>query len=102
QLDVQLVSLETPDGVSLSVMYYPAAVEVSEDEEDKEKQREEAERQRMEAVPIMILHHWKGQAADYEPLARYLQSRGHAVVVPDLRGHGESRDAEQNPDLFKD
>ena len=41
-------------------------------------------------VPMMLLHDWGGSMNDLGPLAQYLQSVGHTVIVPDLRGHGRS------------
>ena len=38
----------------------------------------------------MLLHGWKGSRNDYKDLAPALQALGCAVVVPDLRGQGES------------
>jgi pimeloyl-ACP methyl ester carboxylesterase len=98
--EIEQIELETQDGLSLGVMYYPAAVEESDEKDEKDK--DEEDERRMQAVPIIILHHWKGQASDYEPLALYLQAKGHAVVVPDLRGHGESSSSELNVDRFKE
>ena len=63
--------LETRDGVSLRATFYPGS---------KGKK----------TVPIVILHEWKGNRAQYKDLALMLQAKGHAVLVPDLRGHGES------------
>lgn len=41
-------------------------------------------------VPIIMLHGFLGNRNEYFPLAKYLQNEGHAVIVPDLRGHGGS------------
>jgi hypothetical protein len=41
-------------------------------------------------APVMLLHDWGGTMNDLGPLAQYLQSVGHTVIVPDLRGHGRS------------
>jgi pimeloyl-ACP methyl ester carboxylesterase len=43
------------------------------------------------AVPVVLLHSWKGDGwKEYAGLARYLQERGCAVLIPNLRGHGQS------------
>ncbi|HEY2760478.1 MAG TPA: alpha/beta fold hydrolase, partial [Pirellulales bacterium] len=63
------------DGVGLSATYYPTPLE-------KESAKE--------AVPVILLHQFKGSRADYSGLAIALQSAGCAVLVPDLRGHGLS------------
>lgn len=42
------------------------------------------------SVPVVILHDIGESRDDYVPLALYLQSKGHAVVLPDMRGHGDS------------
>ena len=44
-----------------------------------------------EALPVILIHDFDGDRSALRPLAEYLQTRhGHAVIVPDLRGHGES------------
>lgn len=44
-----------------------------------------------ESVPVILLHDLDGNRKDYTAFAAYLQkSYGCAVIVPDLRGHGES------------
>ena len=65
----------TVDGVPLAATFYPTPLE-------KEAAKE--------AVPVILLHQFKGSRADYNGLALALQKAGCAVLVPDLRGHGHS------------
>jgi pimeloyl-ACP methyl ester carboxylesterase len=49
-----------------------------------------------QTVPVILLHGWNGPrgaggARDFDDLAAELQAAGHAVIVPDLRGHGGSK-----------
>jgi pimeloyl-ACP methyl ester carboxylesterase len=68
-------SLSTEDGLKLAITYFPGT---------KGK----------ESIPVILLHAWKGSRQDFTKengLAPYLQEKlGCAVVVPDLRGHGDS------------
>jgi pimeloyl-ACP methyl ester carboxylesterase len=66
------LTLETRDGLALNAAYYPPI------------------RPSKDVVPVILLHMAKGSSADWAPLALSLQRAGHAVIVPDLRGHGES------------
>ncbi|MBT4694635.1 MAG: hypothetical protein HOB73_14960 [Planctomycetaceae bacterium] len=72
---IESLALETTDGVLLSAKYFPGT---------KGK----------DAVPIIMLHSMINAAstgATYYKLAGDIQKfMGHAVIVPDLRGHGES------------
>jgi len=69
----ETISLTTKDGVVLRCKYYPGA---------KSKT----------TVPIILLHDWEGNRTHMEALAEYLhQNHKHAIIVPDLRGHGESK-----------
>lgn len=70
-LPIREMTLQTKDGVQLGVTYY---------EGSKNK----------DTVPVILLHDEKGSRADMAPLALLLQTEGHAVIVPDLRGHGTS------------
>ena len=65
----------TPDGVQLAATFYPSPLE-----------KEQAK----EAVPVILLHQFKGSRTDYDNLALELQKLNCAVLVPDLRGHGQS------------
>ena len=43
-----------------------------------------------EALSVMVVHEWKGQASPYGRLVVALRDAGCAVIVPDYRGHGGS------------
>jgi pimeloyl-ACP methyl ester carboxylesterase len=68
------ITLDAKDGLKLKCRYYFGKA-------DKK------------TVPIIMLHAWGETGAAMYPLAEALSdpsSHGHAVVVPDLRGHGAS------------
>lgn len=68
------VSLETKDGVLMKATYYPG-------------------KHGKETVPVILVHGFGGNRQDLSSLAAFLQSDvggGNAVMVPDLRGHGDS------------
>jgi pimeloyl-ACP methyl ester carboxylesterase len=69
------LTLTTEDGLKLEITYFAGT---------RGKQ----------SIPVVCLHPFKGSRKDFtEGLAPYLQKElGCAVVVPDLRGHGESRE----------
>jgi pimeloyl-ACP methyl ester carboxylesterase len=68
-------TLVTRDGVSVRATFYPGAA-------------------KKESVPIIMVHGAEGQRGDFKLLAEFLQQQGHSIIVPDLRGHGESTKAE--------
>ena len=66
--------LTTKDEVRLKVRFYSGAAEKT-------------------TVPIILMHRYKGQGSELYALADHLRSEAggeHAVIVPDLRGHGQS------------
>jgi alpha-beta hydrolase superfamily lysophospholipase len=65
------VTLETKDGVSLRATYYGGF-------------------NKKETVPVILIHGWEGARGEYDTLAKGLQQKGHAIIAPDLRGHGQS------------
>jgi pimeloyl-ACP methyl ester carboxylesterase len=73
------VDRKTDDSLQLMLTYYPGASrEAIQDGKGKR------------VVPIVLLHGAKQSRSDFESLALDLQKRGYAVIVPDLRGHGDS------------
>ncbi len=71
------VTLRTKDGVRLECTYFPPP----EDDDDVEGKK---------VVPIILLHGWGQRRSQVAALASFLQKLKHAVIVPDLRGHGGS------------
>ncbi len=70
----QVVDITTSDGVKLKCEFYPGT---------KGK----------ESIPVIALHEWDKNRQSNLLLAGHLQEKlGCAVIVPDLRGHGDSRD----------
>jgi hypothetical protein len=68
--------LPTGDGLLLAMTYYPGPTYT----DTKDRQ----------IIPVVLLHMWKQSRGDYKDLAPFLQRLGYAVLVPDLRGHGDS------------
>jgi pimeloyl-ACP methyl ester carboxylesterase len=86
----QRLELTTKDQVQIHCTYYPGM-------------------HGKQTVPVILLHGWDGprgagSGQDVTDLALVLQKEGHAVMVPDLRGHGRStvRQTEGQPPLTID
>jgi pimeloyl-ACP methyl ester carboxylesterase len=77
-VDITGSELRTADGVLLRATFFPGS---------KGK----------DSVPVILLHSWKGGRKEYVTLATALWQAGHAVLVPDLRGHGQSTEQLGNP-----
>jgi alpha-beta hydrolase superfamily lysophospholipase len=78
------IVLETRDGVQLHVEYRRPLLKKGASKDVGK-----------EVVPVVLLHMAKGSGADWKPLAEALQRAGHAVIVPDLRGHGKSTEVKR-------
>ncbi len=84
--DSTAITVETSDGVPIRCSYYPGGfIETPTDKKPKIEKKSGKE-----VVPVILLHGWEGQRRDFDELASVLQKRGHAVIAPDLRGHGDS------------
>ncbi len=70
-LPPQVVSLKTTDNKTLAATFYPS-------------------RAGKDAPAVILLHAHGGTRNELDTLARALQLEGSAVIVPDLRGHGDS------------
>ncbi len=66
------VKLRTKDGIELQAFYFPSANE-------------------KKAIPVLLIHEWQGQPSPYINLVRALNTAGCAVLVPQYRGHGNSK-----------
>lgn len=73
EMKMQSLELVTKDNVTLRAFYFPS---------DRGK----------EAIPVIIVHEWQGQASPYIGLVKALWEAGCAVIVPEFRGHGGSRE----------
>ena len=78
------IILDTPDGVRLKCTYFAPP----------KLKDPEASVSATPAMPFILLHGWDGDRRQLLKYGLYLQKAGHAVIVPDLRGHGQSLSVE--------
>jgi pimeloyl-ACP methyl ester carboxylesterase len=76
------VALTSRDGVALGADYYPGGFQRFGDTVRQVDGKS--------VVPVILVHGFGGQGSDFQSFAAGLQGMGHAVIVPDLRGHGQS------------
>ena len=82
--EVEDITLQTKDEVLLRCSWYPGQNE-------------------KKSVPVILLHGWDGQRQEFKALAEILQKEnGCAVLVPDLRGHGESMKTRTGTELDRE
>ena len=93
----QIVTMEVKrEGIQLVATWFPPRIE----DDKKRKKRpkpnapkdpkdEEVEQGKITS-PFILVHDLGRDRRDMLALASFLQSKGHAVIVPDLRGHGAS------------
>jgi hypothetical protein len=74
----EIVALKTKDKVNLIATYL-------------------ASNKGKDAVAVILLHMFKGNRHDVEAFGKFLQTKGHAVIMPDLRGHGDSTTVDDYP-----
>ena len=88
----EIVELETKDGVKLTCTWFapegagPPAKPVKNAAETKVQPPPAGKK----TAPFILLHDWDRSREDLLSFGRFLQVAGHAVIVPDLRGHGGS------------
>ncbi|MBC8350945.1 MAG: alpha/beta fold hydrolase [Planctomycetes bacterium] len=86
--DPEAITVDASDGVPIRCSYYAGGfVQTAGDKKSKPKVEKKNGK---EVVPIILLHGWEGRRREFDELASNLQKQGHAVIVPDLRGHGDS------------
>jgi len=94
----QDVTLTVKDeGIRLVATWFPPIVEEEEEEPaagnaaapNKDDEKKDPEPWASTA-PFILVHDWTRSRADLFDLGKFLQSQGHAVIIPDLRGHGDS------------
>jgi hypothetical protein len=78
----------TKDGVTLTCTWFGQKV-LSADQPATQRPPKDVVDGR-QVAPFILLHDWDRSREDLLLLGRYLQLNGHAAIVPDLRGHGDS------------
>lgn len=88
----EIVELETKDGVKLTCTWFPPEGAGKPAKPDGKATAPTAQPTSggKTTAPFILLHDWDRSRTDLLNFGRFLQVAGHAVIVPDLRGHGDS------------
>lgn len=81
------------EGIQLIATWFPPIIEKDAKKKKKANSsdtKEEDSEPGKSVAPFILVHDWTRSRNDLLQLALFLQKQGHAVIVPDLRGHGES------------
>ena len=87
------VTLETKDKVQLVCTYFAPNKPSNPSKPADEKEESDTEEDSIDGkrvIPYIILHDWERSRKDTTALATFLSAQGNAVIIPDLRGHGDS------------
>ncbi len=88
----ETVTVETKDGVTLTCTWFaPEGAAASRGAGgNAATSTTQVSAKGKSTAPFILLHDWDRSREDLLYLGRFLQLSGHAVIVPDFRGHGES------------
>lgn len=89
----QVVTMDVKrEGIQLVATWFPPIIEKDAKKNKKANAPNATEDPEpgKSVAPFILVHDWTRNRNDLLQLALFLQSKGHAVIVPDLRGHGQS------------
>ena len=84
----EVMTVETKDGVTLTCTWFAPEGSAAAGKSKNAKAQPAVDGKLV--APFILLHDWDRSREDLLFLGRFLQLSGHAAIVPDLRGHGDS------------